>query len=68
MFARILVVLDDAKIRLDMQAAHRAPLQRDDVVHDMQASSSPRHVCRDVPHGQVTRTMKSPRASSSFLM
>src|SRR5207244_8089244 len=43
MFARILVVLDDAKIRLDMQAAHRAPLQRDDVVHDMQAPSGPRH-------------------------
>ena len=46
MFARILVVLDDAKIRLDMQAAHRAPLQRDDVVHDMQAPSSPRHEFR----------------------
>jgi len=35
MFARILVVLDDAKIRLDMQAANVAPLQRDVVVHDM---------------------------------
>jgi len=35
-FDRILMVLDDAKIRLDMQAAYRAPLQRDDVVHDMQ--------------------------------
>jgi hypothetical protein len=27
MFARILVALDDAKVRLDMQAAHLAPLQ-----------------------------------------
>jgi hypothetical protein len=26
MFLRILVVLDDAKIRFDMQAANRAPL------------------------------------------
>jgi len=42
-FARILAVFDDAKICLDMQAAHRAPLQRDDVVHDMQAPSRPRH-------------------------
>jgi len=25
-------------------------------------------MCRDAPHEQVTRTMKSPRASSSFLM
>ena len=25
-------------------------------------------MCRDAPHGQVTRTMKSPRASSSFVM
>ena len=46
MFARILVVLDDAKIRLDMQAANVAPLQRDVVVHDMQAPSSPRHEFR----------------------
>jgi hypothetical protein len=46
MFARILVVLDDAKVRLDMQAAHRAPLQRDDVVHDMQAPCDPRHEFR----------------------
>jgi hypothetical protein len=43
MLARILVVLDDAKICLDMLAAHRAPLQRDDVVHDMHAPSGPRH-------------------------
>ena len=43
MFARILVVLDDAKVRLDMQAAHRAPLQRDDVVHDMRAPCGLRH-------------------------
>src|SRR5712671_5450813 len=46
MFARILVMLDDAKIRLDMQAAHRAPLERDDVVYDMQAPSGPRHKFR----------------------
>jgi hypothetical protein len=25
-------------------------------------------MCRDAAHGHVTRTMKSPRASSSFLM
>jgi hypothetical protein len=25
-------------------------------------------MCRDVPHGQVTRTKKSPGAASSFLM
>ena len=25
-------------------------------------------MCRDAPHGHVTRTMKSPRASSSFVM
>ena len=43
MFDRVLVVLDDAKIRLDMQPAHLAPLQRDFMVHDMQAPSSPRH-------------------------
>ena len=46
MFDRILVVLDDAKIRLDMQAAHLVPLQRDDVVHDVQAPNGPRHEFR----------------------
>ena len=39
-------MLDDAKIRLDMQAAHRSPLQRDNVVYDMQAPSDPRHEFR----------------------
>jgi hypothetical protein len=43
MFARVLVVLDDAKIGLDMQTAHHATLQRDDVVHDMRAPCGPRH-------------------------
>ena len=58
MFARILVVLDDAKIRLDMQAAHLAPLQRDNVVHDMQALSGPRNEFRlavDIEDGILVR-------------
>ena len=38
---RILAVLGDAKIRFDMQPAHLAPLQRDDVVHDMKSPSAP---------------------------
>jgi hypothetical protein len=46
MFDRILVVFDDAKICLNMQAAHNAPLQRDDVVHDMLAPRGLSHEFR----------------------